>query len=298
MPTCRGYLYTINNPLSNDYEEVKKICDDTSVKYYAWQTERGESGTLHIQGYVEYKNAVRATKVTRALSRAHVESRKGTPWEAWNYCTKDARGTLEEDEDFSDNSTTEPPTGPGSRSDLNSIATAVLRGDAARDIAMEYPGQWIRYGRGIRDLMNVIQPPDRPAGTKPEIVIYFGKTGAGKTRKAVDDNPSLYIVDQGTNGNVWFTGYKGESTILVDDFYGWIKYSFLLRFTDRYSNRLPVHQGSTPNLATKIIFTSNERPSQWYRNIDMSAFFRRVDECWYFNDNGSTMRLTDEQLRR
>ncbi len=271
--THRGYVFTINNPTPADYMYVHQESECPDIKHYAYQTEIGTNGTKHIQGYFEYDNAVRATRVSKKLDRAHIEPRMGTPSEAYKYCTKPESKT----DGPSGASTPEPASGPGSRSDLSSIADAVLRGDTVESIAFEYPSAFIRYGRGIRDLYSATQ--SHRANSVPTVILCFGPTGVGKSKLCNADPINTYNVNTGTNNNVWFTGYAGQSTIAFDDFYGWLKWDFLLRLTDRYPVRLPIHGGSLPCQANRFIFTSNKRPSTWYKNMDMAPFWRRTTEC-------------------
>ena len=52
-------------------------------------------------------------------------------------------------------------------------------------------------------------------------------------------DPNLYNVPEPNNGSLWFDGYRGQKTILLDDFYGWIKYHTLLQITDGYPYQAP-----------------------------------------------------------
>lgn len=67
--------------------------------------------------------------------------------------------------------------------------------------------------------------------------------------------------------------------MIIDDFYGWIKYSTLLRLLDRYPMRVEYKGGQANFLAKTIIFTSNRHPSEWYK-MDNSALMRRITEIW------------------
>ncbi len=94
------------------------------------------------------------------------------------------------------------------------------------------------------------------------------------------DNESVFIVPTpGNDGKVWYDGYAGEDVILFDDFYGWLKWTEILRMTDRYSVWLRVKGGYVPSTAKKVIFTSNTHPDEWYHydnKMRKGAFQRRV----------------------
>lgn len=52
----------------------------------------------------------------------------------------------------------------------------------------------------------------------------------------------------------------------MDDFYGGVKFNFLLKMFDRYPLQLPV-KGQHAHKAWRIVFvTSNSEPREWYAN--------------------------------
>lgn len=59
------------------------------VQFIIWGDEIGESGTPHLQGYIEFFKRQRHRRVCRILGgRAHVERRHGTAEQAITYCRK------------------------------------------------------------------------------------------------------------------------------------------------------------------------------------------------------------------
>ena len=92
---------------------------------------------------------------------------------------------------------------------------------------------FIRYHRGLKALKHEYNKLERGNGfIKPVIKIFWGATGTGKTRKAYQIDPNLYKVPIHEGQTTWFDGYEGQETILLDEFYGGIKYSFMLRLFD------------------------------------------------------------------
>lgn len=71
-----------------------------------------------------------------------------------------------------------------------------------------------------------------------------------------------------------------------DDFYGWMPYDTLLRLCDRYPLLIETKGGQTIFLAKTIIITSNNTPAQWYKNVNLKAFIRRVDLWIYLGLGG------------
>lgn len=60
--------------------------------YAVFQTEMGEAGNMHIQGYIEFSQQVRLSHLRanwKWVSQPHWEIRKGTQKQAIDYCQKD-----------------------------------------------------------------------------------------------------------------------------------------------------------------------------------------------------------------
>ncbi len=271
MPTHRGYIFVINNPLNTDWIAVERLSKLTCTLRLICQLEYGESGTPHIQGYVEFKNAQRMSRLN--LARAHIEQRVKAPLKAWNYCIKP--NELPEGIQAHVISVGEkPPESQGSRTDVLQIYKMLKEKKPLLEIVDLYPGTYMRMHRGIKDIRNMLS--SNRENKIPVVEVYWGPTGTGKSHKLQSyDNGEAYWLDQGTNSNTWFTNYTNEKVILIDDFYGWIKYSFLLRLLDRYPVSLPIHGGQIKCNANTFIFTSNKPPMEWYPNIDTSALERR-----------------------
>ena len=74
---------------------VEKITGSL-VKYCVVGEETGETGTLHLQGYVRFSSVQRMTGVKKIVGlRAHVETCRGSEEENKLYCTKDGKVLLE-----------------------------------------------------------------------------------------------------------------------------------------------------------------------------------------------------------
>lgn len=59
--------------------------------YCCWQLERGENGTPHFQGYVQFNDKMSLSKMKAlgGLERAHLEVAKGKWQDNKKYCSKD-----------------------------------------------------------------------------------------------------------------------------------------------------------------------------------------------------------------
>ena len=73
--------------------------------------------------------------------------------------------------------------------------------------------------------------------------------------------------------------------VVLDDFYGWLKYSQLLNLLDRYPMQVEVKGAKREFLAKEIIITSNKSPVEWYdsEKVDIAPLLRRLDLVKYFD---------------
>lgn len=69
---CCNWSITINNPTDDDNRQWACLKDLPWVKEVVGQLEKGQEGTLHIQGMVKTQS-VRFAQIKKALPRAHIE---------------------------------------------------------------------------------------------------------------------------------------------------------------------------------------------------------------------------------
>jgi len=115
----RGFVFTVNNYTDDDILLISSSGGHPSIKYLVFGKEISESGTPHLQGYIEFHNSTAFTRAkTFISSRAHLEKRKGTPTEAAAYCKKDG--------DFMEFGAA--PVGQGVRTDIEKIRSVAREG--------------------------------------------------------------------------------------------------------------------------------------------------------------------------
>jgi len=266
--TSRNYCFTVNNPAT-------ELELNEEIKYCIWQKEKGANGTIHYQGYVELKKALRITALKKwggNWASAHYESRKGTREQARDYCKKKDETFLEgpwEHGDFE--------KGQGSRNDLDDVIKTMKETRSLKRVAEEHPATYLRYHKGFKAWLDITDT--RKRDWPMEIIVYWGEPGSGKSRKAREHDENAYYLGRGNADALWWDGYDGQETVVIDDFYGWIKYDTLLRLCDRYPLRVDYKGGQVNFLSKKIIFTSNRHPREWYK-MDCAALMRRITEIW------------------
>lgn len=90
ITASKYWTFTLNNPTEDEvnelYKQVCLVCLD-----YRVQEERGESGTEHLQGYLQSKKPIRPTE-TFSNKRIHWEKAR-SPRHAREYCCKEESAT-------------------------------------------------------------------------------------------------------------------------------------------------------------------------------------------------------------
>lgn len=263
--SARNYVFTDNNP------ETNQPAWPDAVKYATWQRERGENGTEHLQGYVELKSSRRLAFVKAILPRAHWEVRRGTQQQARDYARKnDTRidGPWE-------HGVWEPHL-PGRRSDLLAVKEAIDNGTKELDLWETHFGDMCRYHKAFQEYKRA-KLPDRDWITR--VYILIGPPGCGKTSFCKRVAPDAYWKVRSGNDSNWWDGYDGHDDVVIDEFYGWIKYDTLLRLIDRYPYMVECKGGFRKFTAKRIFITSNREWRQWYPGVtDLSALERRISE--------------------
>ncbi len=258
--THRNYVFTLNNPSQDDQLSIRSLSTDRNIRFLRAQREVGERrGIAHLQGYVEFRNPVRPTSVQRLLGgRSHIEPRRGSAFQAYQYVNK--ANTRDTDRPFECQFGT-PSTEETRRRTLEIIArdAMVL---SVRVFAEQNPGEYLRHHRGINALRAVLQH-GRDGSVAPKVEVYYGEPGTGKSRKAWEENKDAFRLPL-PNPQTWWDGYDCHDTVVVDDYYGWIKFSSLLNLLDRYPVTAPTKGGFAKITFKKIVFTSNVPWEEWY----------------------------------
>lgn len=169
------------------------------------------------------------------------------------------------------------------RDDLTGIVDEMKCGAMSLDdVIWMHPELYQRNSRALTALWAIVNKRKAKDFRRVEVHILWGEAGAGKTRQVHEQHgDDLYTVEFDDH-KLWWDGYNGESAILMDDFYGQVKYAELLRLWDGYSKRLNVKGSHTYAHWTQIWVTSNRCPCKWYTNLpggrawDNQAFRRRI----------------------
>lgn len=85
---ARNWCFTWNNYSDADLSNIITFFDENQASYIIGK-EKGELGTPHLQGYVEFKKYIRIEECKKISPKIHWEKRLGTQEQAIKYCMKE-----------------------------------------------------------------------------------------------------------------------------------------------------------------------------------------------------------------
>lgn len=239
---CKHWCFTINNHTKAD----GRLIDENLGRftYLVCGSEVGDNGTPHIQGYVVFKNRVRKTAVKKIFPRAHLEAKSvhSTYQECIDYCTKDG--------DFTEHGIAPITTSERNKKKWDEAFALALAGKI-NDIDK---GMLIRYYHAFKRIRQDNPPVPKDLKQKRNYWI-IAPSQYGKSMYARKRWPDYYDKPP----NRWFIGYKGQTTILCDDFgpkqclyLGW----YMKRWGDLYSFPMETKGGGTQIRPKHVVVTS------------------------------------------
>lgn len=241
------------------------------IKYLICQEEIcPDTQRHHIQGYVEFKGQHLLSGVKEIFHdpALHVEKRRGTVSQACDYCRKADSAVPGTQFEVGKCSASAQHT-------KEEIIKRIKRGETNLSLIEEFPSQFLTSYRGIDRVRFEYAKSKAQEWRDLTVRVLYGRTGTGKTRSVFSSyRGRLFKLDPANN--VWWDGYDGEEVLLIDDFYGWIKYGTLLNYLDGYPMRLDVKGSFTWAMWTKVFITSNKHPREWYKDGIPAALARRI----------------------
>lgn len=279
-PQARRICFTLNNPTQDDLERARATVGDDTLHGGICGFEVGESGTPHLQGYLEFSRRMRFGGVRSRLpwlGRAALFAAKGSRQCNREYCSKD------EDIIF-DFGLAGSNSGQSSRSDLHQIREQIDNGVPELEIAEQHFSRWVQYRRAFSAYRQLRHGNDRELRLDLRVKLLWGRAGTGKSRSVYEEEKDLWSWP----GGAWFDGYSGQQAVLFDDFCGELPLVFFLRVLDIYPIDVPVKGSFVPWRPRRIYITSNKPLSEWYPWVGLDdpqlpALTRRIHETIHFN---------------
>lgn len=227
-------------------------------------SELHKDGTPHLHAFIKYSRKV-DFKVDRwDLGTFHGNYQVAKCWRAVErYCKKEG--------DYI--------------SSIDLLSAAAKKAKNNRELLEMTPKDAVQHGR-----INLLQLPalikakgmfnmlvEAKDHTDVRGLWYHGAPGVGKSRKAREENPGLFLKQQ----NKWWDGYEGQKVVLIDDFDkgGSCLGHYLKIWADRYACTGEIKGGMLPLNYEKFIITSNYSPAEiWPEDsVLVEAITRRFD---------------------
>lgn len=257
----RAYCFT-------DFTRKEPLFDKDIMKYLCYSPEvTPTTNRHHWQGYFylhDGKTMSAATKVFKDR-KISVKFCLGSPEENRIYCGA-------EDYTFKDKTKLKNPLfkefgkipSQGERIDLKKIKNEIMNGKSVDEIAEENAYAYHQYGRTLEKLETIyLKKNFRTEMTK--CIWYWGRTGVGKSHKAFENYSDKTHYLHELNDKGWWDDYRGQETVIFNEFRGEIKYNDLLELVDKWPKKVP-RRGCKPIHFTSklIIITSPMPPEECY----------------------------------
>lgn len=280
MSKSRGFCFTVNN-----YDENDEITlQDMDYEYLIYGREEAPTTkTKHLQGYIYFRSPRSFNAIKKKLPvGAHIEFAKGDAPANRVYCTKGGDwyefGTM--------------PV-QGKRNDIIALRNAIRDGMTDEQI-MENESLCETYGKYIHFVSRCRAVYDKKRFNTfrhLEVVVIYGPAGTGKTRYVYDHEgyDGVYALGQ-SQKEIWFDGYENHKVLLIDDFYGWIKWAFVLKILDGHPLRINIKGGTRWAGWDKVYITSNKPPWEWYSKGYPLELQRRINSIIFMDENGTEVR--------
>lgn len=272
----RHAVFTINNYTPQVVDVLRSYSKKCKYLVYGFEI-APTTNTPHLQAFVCWDNPHSILSFHDTIWEAslfHIETTlKGSHQQAAEYCKKPET----KDPAYPPPGYEEYGTCPrqGERTDWASAVSEIISGTPVEEVVVLQP-QLLPCIRALDTFKGkCLKPLHRPV----EVIVLWGDAGSGKSRFAYENYPSLYS----KSPNKWWDGYTGQTTVLLDDFYGYIPYTELLNVLDRYPYHAEIKCGHVWAQWTTVIITSNRPPSQWYSVGLTPALKRRINKIFFYS---------------
>jgi len=284
---ARNFVFTWNNYKAIDVTNIKKFAKsmlEENPKFYLCIGFEvgGEKKIPHLQGCCLMGKQVAWAALHKApypFKSAACLLMKGTPKQASDYCKKDGVfwecGTCPA-------STSGGKSGrQGQRNDIIAVVDKIKSGATDKMLLDEHPAETFKFLRNIRQVQSLI----KPVRSLPlQVILCYGTPGAGKTHWVDVKFPDHFRMP--VSKDFWMDNYQQEKTVLLDDFNGETKLTFLLQVLDKYPIQIPIKGGFVWWCPDTIVLTCNTHPCNWYdystRQDSYAALKRRFTKILKF----------------
>lgn len=234
----------------------------------------GEKSKIpHIHALVEFTTAIEFTTVKLAVPRANIELKRGTGAQARKYIAKENKILYEYGS----------ISAQGKKSIVD-IKEAIKKNGKVRPF---FDDLTFSQFKTLTSVVNTVEPT---RDFKTVTIWICGKTGIGKSRVAKELCEYMYGSDEtyfNASSSKFFSCYDAHDACIIDEFrFDSLKFTDLLRISDRYPYSIEVKGGFRQFLSKILFITSPLPPSETFLTVssseDMEQLHRRII-IWYMS---------------
>ncbi len=304
---AKHYVFTDNGPKGGERREVKDWValdwltnppvnkkKEELLQYLIVGMEISPTtGHPHGQGYLQLKSRARISTVKKMLNLPAVylaqKSKHSSVQQCIDYVEKGPKGHEEDKKPAKDiYEFGEAMMGQGARTDITAAVKIIKEGGSVADVCREAPTVFVKYPGGFIKLHAVLKEEQIPKQRPVKVYLFYGKTGTGKTTTAMNYDSQPFSLKGYQLQKQYFCSYKGEKTLVVDEFAHQCKITFLLGILDVWKLELDIKYGSTwAEWETVFITTNLSYPDDFYpRALEehRQALFRRITKAFCFEE--------------
>lgn len=250
-PNPQGRYWMLVIPLEKYMPPATAEALPDAVQWLKGQVEKGAGGYLHWQMVCSTKKPSRMLALKAEFGYyAHLELTRSVAADA--YVFKDETAVAD----------TRFELGAKKLNRKNAADWDLIRQQAERGQFADIPSDvYIRSYSSLRRInIDALRPTHRGA---QEVNVYWGVSGAGKTRRVFEEAGEVFYIKSSTTK--WFDSYRGEANVIMDEFTGTMDIVHLLKWLDCYPLTVEVKGGQVVLASQKWWITSNVDPADWYR---------------------------------
>lgn len=263
------WCFTLNNYSEEDYQKIY----DWDCQYIILGREVGESGTPHIQGYVEFNSKRHFSALIKIDSRIHWEVRKGTSKEAADYIKANPEKPNPTFQERGQRTMTQEEKGEAGKRKWDEYWTAATEGRLMDIDAKVRLNMYGTLKKIERDFM--VKPADLE---RPCAFWIYGESGCGKTTYARKSYPDHFI----KKPDRWWDGFNNQEAVIVEDLDPWkakeIIYE-LKMWTDKYSFTADIKGGTVWIRPKIVVITSQYTIEQCFVHADQATIDAITRRC-------------------